>query len=57
MGEVRFQASDSEGQHEERHQGERILGAGRQRKEGAKRERVAEPVSRKADDDGERKKP
>lgn len=56
MGEVRFQARDSEGQHDECHLGERILEAG-QRKGGAKRKRFAEPVSRKAYDGGERKKP
>lgn len=47
MDEVRFQASDSEGQHEEHQLGERVL-ATEQRQEGAKPKRFAEAVSRKA---------
>lgn len=53
MGELRFHASNSEGQHEE-HELRGRIPEEEQWKEGAKPKRSAAPVSRKPYGDGER---
>lgn len=53
MGGLQRIASDSEGQHEERYLGERIVEE-EQWRAGAKETRLAAPVRRKLHNDGER---